>query len=93
MKEGGYYVIEDTQTSYWPEYDGDSEDLHHAPTAMNHFKALVDGLNHAEYRVPGYTPSYCDRYIVAMHFYHNLIFIRKGRNDEGSNLNNGQGSA
>jgi hypothetical protein len=28
-----------------------------APTAMNHFKALVDGMNHAEYRVPGYSPS------------------------------------
>jgi hypothetical protein len=38
-------------------------------------------------------PNYCDRHIVAMHFYHNLIFIRKGRNEEGSNLNNRSGSA
>jgi hypothetical protein len=30
-----------------------------------------------------------EAHIVAMHFYHNLIFIRKGRNDEGSNLNKG----
>ena len=58
LKEGGYYVIEDTQTSYWPEFGGDSQDLHNAPTAMNHFKALVDGLNHAELRIPGLVPIY-----------------------------------
>jgi demethylmacrocin O-methyltransferase len=89
LKEGGYYVIEDTQTSYWPEFGGDSQDLHNAPTAMNHFKALVDGLNHAELRIPGHVPNFLEAHIVAMHFYHNLIFIRKGRNDEGSNLNKG----
>ncbi|MEO8590826.1 MAG: class I SAM-dependent methyltransferase [Flavobacteriales bacterium] len=94
LKDGGYYVIEDTQTSYWPDHDGDSNDLAKPGTLMNHFKALVDGLNHQEFIRPGYQPSYTDRTIVAMHFYHNLIFIRKGANNEGSNLlvDNGAGS-
>jgi hypothetical protein len=86
LADGGIYVVEDTQTSYWPEFGGSSENLGTAPTSMGLLKSLVDGLNHAEYIRPGYRPSYFDRHIVAMHFYHNLVFIHKGSNDEKSNL-------
>ncbi|HEY5345945.1 MAG TPA: hypothetical protein VIK62_06335 [Verrucomicrobiae bacterium] len=49
-------------------------------------KSLVDGLNHEEFIKPGYVPSYYDQNITGLHFYHNLVFIQKGRNAEGSNL-------
>lgn len=89
LADGGIYVVEDTQTSYWPKTRGlafgGSTDLAAPHTSMNFLKSLVDGLNHAEYLDPNYQPTYFDRHIVAMHFYHNLVFVYKGLNNEGSN--------
>ncbi len=51
---------------------------------MNFFKGLADSLNYEEIIRPGYIPTYFDKNIVFMHFYHNLIFIYKGKNNEGS---------
>jgi len=84
LKEGGIYVIEDTQTSYWPDYGGDSDDLENKQTIMNYFKKITDGLNHKELVNSDYQPTYFDEHIVSIHFYHNLIFIYKGKNDEES---------
>jgi hypothetical protein len=86
LKTGGIYVIEDTETSYWPDYGGDSENLNNSSTMMNYFKTLTDSLNHQEFIKSGYVPSYFDKMICSMHFYHNLIFIIKGINNEGSNV-------
>ena len=84
----GIYVVEDTQTSYWPEARGlafgGSTDRSAPHTSMNFLKALVDGLNHEEFLDPEYVPTYFDRHIVAMHFYHNLVFVYKGLQNEGS---------
>jgi hypothetical protein len=49
-------------------------------------KNLVDGLNHEEFIRPGYVPNYLDKHITAIHFYHNLVFIQKGSNQEGSTV-------
>ena len=86
LKDGGIYVIEDTQTSYWEEFGGDSKDLNNPKTIMNYFKRLTDGLNNKEFLIPNYKQSYFDKKIISMHFYHNLIFIYKGNNDEESKL-------
>lgn len=85
MADDGLYVVEDTQTSYWPGFGGSSDSLNEPTTTMGYFKRLVDGLNHAELIKPGYQPSYFDQSIAAIHFYHNLVFILKGHNTEGSN--------
>lgn len=86
LNEGGIYVIEDTQTSYWPgDYGGDSENLNNMKTMMGFFKSLVDGLNHAEFEQRNYSPTYFDQNIVSIQFYHNLIFVFKGKNDCPSN--------
>jgi len=53
---------------------------------MNFFKSLIDGLNYEEFTLDEYVPTYFDRHIVAMHFYHNLVFIYKGLNNEGSSV-------
>ncbi len=86
LADDGIYVIEDTQTSYWPDYGGSSEDLQRQDTTMALVKRLADGLNHQELRLPGHAPSYTDRHVVALHCYHNLVFVQKGRNDEAGDL-------
>ncbi len=53
---------------------------------MNFFKGLTDSLNYKEFLDPEYVPNYFDRNIIGIHFYHNLIFIQKGNNDEESNI-------
>ncbi len=83
LKIGGIYVIEDTQTSYWPDYGGGNEEQ--SQTIMNYFKKLADGINYPEYMIKDYRPTYFDQHITSIHFYHNLIFIYKGFNSEGSN--------
>ena len=82
LRDGGIYVVEDVQTSYWPSFGGG---LNRPGASIEFFKSLVDGLNHIEYPIPGYKPTYYDENIVELSFFHNLVFIRKGRNDEKSN--------
>ncbi|MDD5080328.1 MAG: class I SAM-dependent methyltransferase [Candidatus Omnitrophica bacterium] len=84
LKDGGIYAVEDVQTSYWPQYGGSSEDLNNPATAMGFFKKIADGLNYMELAEPGYEPAYFDRNITSIHFYHNLVIIYKGVNDERS---------
>lgn len=78
LQDGGIYVVEDVQTSYFPELRGGSQ------TTMEYFKGLLDGLNYRE-REGYYNHTYFDKNIVWIHFYHNLIFIGKGNNREESN--------
>lgn len=86
LKDGGIYIIEDTQTSYWDQFGGDSKDLNNPNTIMNYFKSLTDSLNNQEFLIPYYRQNYFDKKIVSMHFYHNQIFIYKGDNNEKSNM-------
>lgn len=85
LSNEGIYVIEDTQTSYWPEFGGDSIDLNNSTSLMTYFKKFTDGLNYMEYKNIEYSPSYFELNIISIHFYHNLIFIYKGPNNEKSN--------
>lgn len=81
----GLYVVEDTQASYWKFAGGDGADLKNPSTLMNFFKDLVDGLNYQEVPRLNYQPTPLDQTVVAVHFYHNLIVIQKGHNEERSN--------
>jgi cephalosporin hydroxylase len=93
LKEDGIYVVEDTQTAYWPQFGGAPAPDTAAPTSLNFLKRLTDGLNHREFPVRGadFATDYFERHVVAMHFYHNLVFIQKGVNDEPSNILDRQG--
>jgi demethylmacrocin O-methyltransferase len=84
LADGGLYVIEDLQTSYWPAWGG-SLDPNDPDTSMAMVKRLLDGLNHEELLDDRYEPSYADLHVVAVHSYHNLVVIEKGSNREGSN--------
>jgi Methyltransferase domain len=85
LRPNGIYVVEDSQTAYWPTWGGGIGSPH---SSMAFLKGLVDGLNHAEYPVDDYQPDYFDQNIVEIAFFHNLIFIRKGNNDEKTNASN-----
>jgi hypothetical protein len=84
LEDGGLYVIEDIQTSYWPAWKG-SLDLDDPSTSMAMVKRLLDGLNHEEFLDEAYDASYTDLHVVAVHCYHNLVILEKGDNREGSN--------
>ena len=86
LSHNGIYAIEDVQTSYWPDFGGTSDDLSSKNTIMGFFKDLTDSLNYEEFIKPDYAPTYFDKHIVSIHFYHNLIIITKGINDEMSNM-------
>jgi hypothetical protein len=82
LRQNGIYVVEDTQTAYWPTWGGGISD---PQTSMAFFKGLADGLNHVEYPIANYEPNYFDQNVELV-FFHNLIFIRKGNNDEKANI-------
>ena len=84
LPDGAVYAIEDTQTSYWPEFGG-SEDRGDPSTTMAFVKRLLDGLNHEEFLDQDYEASYTDTHVRAVHCYHNLVILEKGANREGSN--------
>jgi hypothetical protein len=86
LKKGGIYALEDLQTSYYPQYGGDSKNLNNPSTSINFLKKMIDSLNYQEFINPGYEPSYFDKNIVSAHFYHNLAFIYKNDNLEESNM-------
>jgi hypothetical protein len=83
LADGGVYVVEDTQTSYWPEWGG-KEDPDDTTTSMGMLKRLADGLNYEELVIEPYQPTYTDLHVKSVHFYHNLVFVVKGSNAEGS---------
>jgi hypothetical protein len=77
LASGGIYIVEDTQTSYWPGFfEGNATDRNDLTTAMGYFKSLTDGMNWREFR-NSYTPNYLDLNIESIAFYHNLIVIKK----------------
>lgn len=80
LPDGALYAIEDTQTSYWEEYGGSTDP--DAPTTMNLVKSLLDDLEHEEFTTPDHQPTPTERGVVAVHAFHNLVVIEKGRNDE-----------
>jgi cephalosporin hydroxylase len=83
----GTYIVEDLQTSYWPEWHG-SEDRNSPDTSMAMLKRLVDGLNYEEFVDEDYEPTYTDTHVVAAHFYHNVAILEKGVNAEGTRKRN-----
>lgn len=85
LNDGGWYVVEDMQTAYLPDYGGDSQNLAAPYTSVNYFKQFVHCLNYQELIRPDYQPTYFDQHITEIHFYHNMVFIKKGENNEGSN--------
>ena len=95
LKDGGLYIIEDVQTSFWTgryfnmTWDGAHvADPEFPQTCYGVFLELAKYLNHMEFSTTrGTDPAMMDlgRQIVRIAFEHNIITIWKGRNDLPSN--------
>ncbi|MFI6999211.1 class I SAM-dependent methyltransferase [Nocardia sp. NPDC050175] len=81
LRDGGVYVVEDLQTSYWPHFGGQTSAYDDTSTSMGFLKNMVDGLNFEE--IGGRDPARTDASIKGMHFYHNMAFIEKAENRDG----------
>ncbi|MFD9948484.1 hypothetical protein ACFWYW_41830 [Nonomuraea sp. NPDC059023] len=85
LKDGGLYVVEDVQTSYWPGWNGGHTSFTHTATWIGFLKKLIDGLHHQDQLdEESRLGSYLDRSVTAIHIYHNLVFIEKGVNGEST---------
>ena len=85
LSSDGIYAIEDMQTTYWPAFGG-TPDATGQDTSVALIKRLIDGLNWEE--IPNREPTPSDPAIRALHVYHNLAFIIKGDNQEGTRYGN-----
>ena len=85
LKEDGIYSVEDIQTAYWPPFGGNSHYFGVNGTCMSYFKQLMDKIHYEEILNPNYKPDYFALNVIGLQVYHNLAFIFKGKNAEGSN--------
>jgi demethylmacrocin O-methyltransferase len=83
MSARGVYAVEDVQTSYWESFGGDDRDPDRPDTIAGYFKGLIHGLNYEERPSRTGEPTFFEKNIVGISFYHNLIVIEKGPNTEG----------
>jgi cephalosporin hydroxylase len=85
LADGGLYVIEDVQTTFWPQFGGSALD---GGGTMHLARAILEHLNHAEIQVvqPNRRVSDFTRSIRSFHAWHNIFVIEKGDNAEPSNV-------
>jgi hypothetical protein len=79
LKDDGLYICEDLQTSYWPRYGGSRINLNKKNTSLFFFKTLVDSGNYESHDRPFYKKSKFDGNIKFVHFFQNLVVIKKGQ--------------
>ena len=95
LRDGGLYVVEDVQTSFWRggvrgfDWDGAGiDDPGFGGTCYGWFLELAKYVNHAEFQSRGGVDAdllALGRGITGITFQHNLIFVRKGDNLGRSN--------
>ncbi|MDH3319852.1 MAG: class I SAM-dependent methyltransferase [Betaproteobacteria bacterium] len=85
VKDGGTYIVEDVQTSYWPAYGGGPLGTPgYELSCMQWFKQLVDSVNLPEFLAPA--PGRLDAGISSIAFHHNLIVVKKDLAARYSNM-------
>jgi hypothetical protein len=85
LKDGGVYIVEDVQTSYWPAYGGGALGTPgYEKSCMRWFKELTDSVNLPEFLEPA--PGRLDAGIGSIAFHHNLIVLRKDLAERYSNM-------
>lgn len=85
VKDGGWYVVEDVQTSYWPSYGGGTPGAPaYASSCMSFFKALADSVNQCEFLEPAGVET--EPSIGHIAFHHNMIVLHKNQSPPTSNV-------
>lgn len=77
LSPGGFYVIEDTLTSYLPQYEGSLKEMHTTPSSMNYFRDLIHEVNRKDSWPTDLQNQASGFQITSIAFYHNLILIEK----------------
>jgi hypothetical protein len=95
LNDGGLYIIEDVQTSFWSRnvigeaWDGRHfNDIQFSTTCFGYFLELSKYINHAEFQTLEGVDSkllFFGKNVKRIAFEHNIIIIWKGKNDEKSN--------
>nr|O87833.1 RecName: Full=L-olivosyl-oleandolide 3-O-methyltransferase; AltName: Full=Oleandomycin biosynthesis protein Y [Streptomyces antibioticus]CAA05644.1 oleY [Streptomyces antibioticus] len=85
LRNGGFYVIEDTFTSYWPGYGGPSgARCPSGTTALEMVKGLIDSVHYEERPDGAATADYIARNLVGLHAYQTTSSSsRRAINKEG----------
>ena len=85
LADGGLYVIEDVQSTFWPQFGGSALD---GGGIMHLARAILEHLHHAEIQVvqPNRRVSDFARSIRSFRAWHNIFAIEKGDNTEPSNF-------
>ena len=78
LKNNSLYIIEDLQTSYMPRYGGSRINLKKRSTSLNFFKSLTDSINYEINDKPFFKKTKFDGLIKYVHFYQNVVVIKKG---------------
>lgn len=87
LKDGGTYVVEDVQTSYWPSFGGGTPGSPgYQGSCMSFFKQLCDSVNLPEFLEPPRSDARLDHTIASVTFHHNLIVLTKDVTERVSNL-------
>ena len=83
LRAGGFYLIEDVQTTFWPQFGGSAL----GGATMRLAMATLENLHHAEIKVahPTRHTDELSASIKAFHAFHNVFVIEKGDNAEPSN--------
>jgi hypothetical protein len=79
LNYNGFYIVEDLQTSYFPRYGGSRYNLLKGATSMNYIKSMTDSINYEQNNKPFYKRKKYDGIIKYIHFYQNLVVIKKGK--------------
>jgi len=82
LKDSGWYVVEDLQTSYWSSFGGSS--VRTGETVIGFLQGLIDRIHYADLDIPGYTPNRFDLSVVGLEIARNIAFILKGDNSKPS---------
>jgi demethylmacrocin O-methyltransferase len=76
LRDGGTYIVEDVQTSYWPAYGGGPLGTEgYRKSCMQWFKDYADSVNLPEFLAPA--PAALDPGLASIAFHHNLIVLKK----------------
>jgi len=87
VKDGGIYVVEDVQTSYWPYYGGGAlGSPSYQGSCMSFFKGLSDSVNLPEFIERPAPDAVLDYTIASVAFHHNMIVLTKDATERMSNF-------
>lgn len=82
LKNDGFYIIEDLQTSYFPRFGGSRIRLNKKNTSMNFLKKIADSVNYEQFDRPFYSQSKYDGCIKSIYFYQNFCLVKKGTSNK-----------